>query len=183
MQQLTAKSVERPFGERYKRAILSALGELNVLELQTLLNNYAAGPELLRTAVADVKESEFDALPISGTWSIRQVICHLADFEAVNADRMRRIIAEDNPTLRGADPDAFAAKLGYSQRDVEEELSLIELTVSQMLRILKSCDIEDFLRTGVHSEDGPLTLESLIERTTNHIPHHIAFIEAKRKAL
>ena len=39
-----------------------------------------------------------------------------------------------------------------------------------------------FERTGNHSEDGPISLELLLQRITNHIPHHIAFIEEKRAA-
>ncbi len=154
-----------------------------MLEVESLLENYAAGPQLLRAAVDGLNATEFDAVPIAEKWSIRQVVCHLADFEAVNAERMKRILSSDNPTLFDADPDDFVTSLSYQHRDIEEELSLISITVSQMFRILSNCDIEDFQRTGAHSEDGPLTLESLIERTTNHIPHHIAFIEEKRKAL
>lgn len=154
-----------------------------MLEVESLLKNYAAGPQLLRAAVEGLTAAEFDAVPIPEKWSIRQVVCHLADFESVNAERMRRILSSDNPTLFDAAPDAFVAALNYQHRDIEEELSLISTTISQMFRILSNCDIEDFQRTGVHSADGPLTLESLIERTTIHIPHHIAFIEEKRKAM
>ena len=42
---------------------------------------------------------------------------------------------------------------------------------------------EDFQRRGVHSKSGPLTLEAFVERSTRHIPHHVRFIEEKRKAL
>ena len=50
-------------------------------------------------------------LPESG--SIRQVVCHVTDFEIVSADRVKRVLAEDNPTMFGGDPDAFAAALAY----------------------------------------------------------------------
>ncbi len=39
------------------------------------------------------------------------------------------------------------------------------------------------MRVGVHSERGPRTLEQLLTGATNHIPHHVAFVHAKRKAL
>jgi len=42
---------------------------------------------------------------------------------------------------------------------------------------------EDFQRRGIHSEAGPLTLETLLQRITGHIPHHVRFIEEKRKAM
>ncbi len=43
--------------------------------------------------------------------------------------------------------------------------------------ILRSLRPEDFLRKGNHSEAGPITLEKLLTNITNHIPHHVKFIE------
>jgi len=48
------------------------------------------------------------------------------------------------------------------------------------LRALKP---EDFQRRGLHSRDGVLTLEDLLQRVTAHLPHHVRFIEEKRRAL
>jgi hypothetical protein len=52
-----------------------------------------------------------------------------------------------------------------------------------MARILRQTEIEDFQRTGVHTEAGPLTLETLLEKSTRHIQHHLPFIEEKVAAL
>jgi len=112
-----------------------------------------------------------------------QVVCHIADFELVYADRMKRVVAEDQPTLFGGDPDVFAAKLAYAQRDLEEELDVIMSVRREVSRFLKSLAPADFERTGTHSEDGPLTLTRLLERIAGHIPHHVKFIEGKRSAL
>ncbi|MFY9252464.1 MAG: hypothetical protein WAO83_03335, partial [Fuerstiella sp.] len=96
---------------------------------------------------------------------------------------MKRVLVEDNPTFFGGNPDVFAAGLAYHTRDVAEELQLIDMTRRQLSIILKNCDIEDFQRTGVHSDDGPITLETLLERITGHIPHHAKFIDEKAAAL
>ncbi|MFY8059197.1 MAG: DinB family protein [Planctomycetaceae bacterium] len=66
---------------------------------------------------------------------------------------------------------------------VEDELQLISLVRSQVARILRQTELEDFQRTGVHSEAGPLTLETLLERVTAHIPHHLSFIDEKVRLL
>lgn len=153
------------------------------MTLDDLLKQYEKGPDLLKTAVAGVREDQFDQIPVPGKWSIRQVVCHIADFEPVYADRMKRVLVEDNPTMFGGDPDVFAAGLHYEKRSVHEELELISVVRRQMAVILRSTDIEDFQRTGVHSEAGPLTLETLLERITRHIPHHKTFIDAKIAAL
>ncbi len=127
--------------------------------------------------------AELDAAPVAGKWSTRQVVCHIADFEPVYADRMKRVIAEDQPPLRGGDPDVFAAKLAYDERNIEDELLLIEAVRRHVAAILKTLPGEAFERTGLHSVDGPLSLETLLRRITGHIPHHIRFIEEKREML
>ncbi len=149
----------------------------------TLISEYLAGPQKLRDAIAGMTDEQIDAAPIPGKWSTRQIICHIADFEPVYADRMKRIIVEENPTMFGGDPDEFAAGLAYDERDIEEELQLLEAVRNHLARILKTLKPEQFERTGNHSEDGPISLEVLLERITNHIPHHIAFIEEKKRSL
>ena len=71
-----------------------------------------------------VREDQLDRTPVPGKWSIRQVVCHIADFEPIYADRMKRVLVEDNPTMFGGDPDVFAAGLHYEKRGVcRQELS------------------------------------------------------------
>jgi hypothetical protein len=149
----------------------------------TLIDRYVAGPDLLRCAVAGMTKDQLLARPISGKWSTQEVVCHLADYEPIYADRMKRVIALKEPELLKGDPGLFAARLAYDQRDVQEELALIELTRRQMARILRSLKPEDFQRTGGHSRDGALTLEELLKRITGHIPHHVRFIEEKKRVL
>lgn len=147
-----------------------------------LIEEYVAGPQKLRDAVAGMTDDQLNAKPVPGRWSTRQVICHVTDCEIVYADRMKRVLVEDNPPMLNLDPDAFVAELAYDQRDVEEELQVIEATRRHMSRILCTLEPGHFQRTGNHSTDGPLTLENLLQRITGHIPHHIKFIEEKRAA-
>ena len=153
------------------------------MEIPPLIDKYASGPQKLRDAISGMTPNEIDTVPVPGKWSTRQVVCHLADFEPVYADRMKHVIAEDQPSFAGGFHQQFAEHLAYDQRDIEEELRLIEITRSQMARILRTLPPEVFDRTGIHSVDGPMTLRSLLERITNHIPHHAQFIEEKKQAL
>ncbi|QEG41719.1 DinB family protein [Roseimaritima ulvae] len=144
---------------------------------------YAAGPAALRASAERFSSAQLDATPIPGTWSARQVVCHIADFEIVYADRMKRVIAEHEPTFFGGDPDEFAAGLAYEKRDVQEELAVIDAVRQQMTRILHTLDEDAFSRIGNHNEAGPLTLAALLQSVTAHLPHHVAFIDAKWNAL
>jgi hypothetical protein len=153
------------------------------MQYDALIEHYLAGPGLLRRAVAGMTRDELLARPVPGKWSTLEVVCHLADYEPIYADRMKRVIALDGPELLKGDPGLFAARLAYDRRDVDDELGLIELTRRQMAHILRGLTPEDFRRAGTHSRDGALTLADLLQRVTGHIPHHVRFIEEKRRAL
>lgn len=155
----------------------------STMDISELMNEYVAGPQQLRDAIAGMTAEQIDAAPVPGKWSTRQVICHLSDFEPVYADRMKHVIAEDQPPFAGGFHQQFADHLAYDQRDIEEDIQLMELTRNQMARILRSLPAEAFERTGIHSVDGSMTLAQLLQRITNHIPHHVQFIEEKKRAL
>src|ERR1043166_1118338 len=100
--------------------------------LQNLIEQYLEGPKQLRQAVAGMSREQLLMRPIAGKWSTLEVVAHLADFDPIIADRMKRVIAEEAPTLVGADENRFAAALNYHDRDVTEELTIIETTRSQL---------------------------------------------------
>jgi hypothetical protein len=66
---------------------------------------------------------------------------------------------------------------------VAVELDFIEAARKHLGPILRSLKPEDFQRKGVNSKSGPITLEKLLTNLTNHIPHHVKFIDEKRAAL
>ncbi len=151
--------------------------------LQTLIDQYLDGPRQLRQAVAGMSREQVLARPIAGKWSTLEVVAHLTDFDPILADRMKRVIAEDKPTLLGADENQFAAALAYHQRDLQEELTILEATRSQLARILRTLPESALQRVGIHNERGPRKLQQLLETTINHIPHHVKFVLEKRQAL
>jgi uncharacterized damage-inducible protein DinB len=153
------------------------------VNIQQLIERYLAGPAILRRSVEGVSPADFDAVPIASTWSIRQVVCHVADSEILYADRMKRIVAEDEPPLMQAEPEQFLAALAVSSRPIETELRLVELLREHVGQILCALPADCFRRRGIHSTDGPMTLEAALLRAVTHLPHHVAFIDAKRRAL
>jgi uncharacterized damage-inducible protein DinB len=147
------------------------------------IEQYLAGAALLRRAVAGMTREQLLARPVPGKWSTLEVVCHLADFEPIFADRIKRAIALDRPPIFGADENQFARRLAYHERELAEELTIVEMTRRQLARILRTLAPEDFTRVALHNEAGPRTVEQLLTTITNHIPHHVKFIEEKRRAL
>ena len=150
---------------------------------KTLIEAYLAGLEPLHRAVMGLSPAQLRAKPVAGKWSTLEVLAHLADMEAVFAERMKRVIAEDRPTFLDADAELWASELAYENRDATVELWLIEATRRQMATILRTLPDGAMSRGGTHSTAGFLTLEQLLTKVTGHLIHHTRFIEEKRKAL
>jgi hypothetical protein len=153
------------------------------MNYEALVEDYIAGPEILRRSVSGMSGLELAASPVQFNWSTRQVVLHLSDFDLMYANHMKLVIAETEPALIGGDSKLFAARLGYERRNVDEEIRMISAVRQHMGNILRSIDVRDFERRGIHAIEGPLTLVDLLQRATDHIPHHAHYIEEKRTAL
>ena len=152
-------------------------------EQDKLLNDYIAGADLLKRTIAGMSRANVLARPVPGKWSTLEVVCHLADFEPIFADRIKRILAMEQPLLMAADEQPFARNLAYHDRDAETEAELIALTRQQLATILRAKQSEAFQRTGVHSGLGLVTVEQILTKATQHMLHHVPFIVEKQKAL
>ncbi len=152
---------------------------------QEMADQYLAGAAQLRAAVAGMTREQLVARPVAGKWSTLEVVCHIADFDPVLTERMKRILAlsAEVPLLLAADENLFLAALNYHARDAEEELALIDATRRQMARIIRGLAPAQLQLTGNHNKKGLQTLEKVIQTATNHIAHHLPFVAEKRKAL
>ena len=122
--------------------------------LSQLIDEYLAGPAALRQAVAGMSREQLTARPVAGKWSTLEVVAHLADFDPILADRVKRMIALDNPPLTGFDENRFVMRrqLAYRlSRDLEEELSIPSSgRARQLARILRQ-QPDTVPRVGIHS--------------------------------
>lgn len=148
-----------------------------------LIDQYKRDATLPAKAIAGLTAAELNSFPIEGTWSIQQVILHLLDSDLVGSDRMKRVIAEPNPTLLAYDESLFAKHLNYDQLDPALACEIFRLNRHMMAAILRKLPDEAFERTGNHTERGVESLAMLVEGYVDHLQHHLKFIREKRAKL
>ncbi len=148
-----------------------------------LLQRYSTGADQLRPAIAGLTREDLIARPGPGKWSILELVIHVSDSDFVGADRMKRVIAEENPPLIGFDENLWIARHFPHEQSLEDAVLLFELGRRQMSRILAQLPEADFSRTGIHNERGPLTLENLVQTFVDHLEHHLKFLREKRERL
>src|SRR6185503_21040072 len=71
-----------------------------------VMDQLARGPDVLRTMLLDVPEADLKRRPAPGRWSAHEHACHLSLMEPLWAQRVERILSEDNPTILSYEPDA-----------------------------------------------------------------------------
>ena len=151
--------------------------------LREIVEQYSHGADKLRQAIADMGEEELKAVPIPGKLSTQQVVIHLADAEAAFADRIRRVLAQDNPVLLAWDENRFISRLNYNEQSAMEAVQLIDLTRRQLARVLRAKPDADFERAGEHNERGRQTVLDILKMANWHLDHHLKFIAEKRALL
>jgi hypothetical protein len=148
---------------------------------KAIIGAYERGAIKVRKAVAGLTHEQLTAFPIPGTWSIQQIVLHLMDSELIAANRMKKIIAMDQPLLLAYDESKFAQNLHYHEQSVEDAITIMELHSLQMGRILRRLPKSAFQRKAIHSEVGAITLGEYLGKIVWHIDHHLKFINKKRK--
>lgn len=146
---------------------------------QRLIEQYCDGYDIIVAALRDITPEEMDAREAPGEWSPREVVHHLADSEMTSAMRIRLLLAEDEPEIRGYDQEAFARRLWYD-RPVEQALEAFRLARATTAEILARMSDADWQRGGTHSESGRYTAEDWLEIYAAHAPDHADQIRRAR---
>ena len=152
-------------------------------ERAALIDRYAAGPAAVAEALAAFPADQLTAHPLAGKWSAAEIAHHVADSETVAAARIRTLIAEDNPTIKGYSPDAYATALRYNERDIAPALDTLRAVRAGTAALLRTFTDAQWHRAGTHSEHGPYSAETWLTIYAEHAHKHAGQIQRLREVL
>ncbi|GDY13749.1 hypothetical protein LBMAG53_26270 [Planctomycetota bacterium] len=111
-----------------------------------------------------------------GKWARRQLAGHVADTESAMLDRVRRVVAHDNPPLAGIDQDAWVAGLPAVAPAVSADL--FRACRAALVAIVERLPASALERNGVHSAYGAMCLGDILRHAHGHALHHAAQLES-----
>jgi hypothetical protein len=147
---------------------------------EKLTQTYTQSTHILSYATTGLTRQDLLEKPGPGLWSLTEVILHIVDCDLVFSDRIKRVIAEENPTLMAFDENKWKEHLHYKPENVSSAVKLFTANREYISQILDSISEKDLHRTGIHSQAGSLTLQAIIEKANSHFEHHLKFLYAKR---
>ena len=152
-------------------------------EIQDLVTQYKAGYDEVMESLKGFPADSLTAHPISGKWSAREIVHHLADSETISGIRLRRLLSEDQPVIQGYDQDEYALRLKYNERDMAPALEALHAARETTAQLFEQMSDEDWRREGTHSEHGRYTVEDWLTIYAAHAHNHAMQIWALRAAL
>jgi hypothetical protein len=106
-------------------------------------------------------------------WSVVEVVCHLRDFEGFFRERVELMLREDNPELPAYDHEALAIERDYQHQELRLALAVLLEERREFIALLESLRPEQFERTGIHPENGLITVLDAAVQLTHHDINHI----------
>ena len=136
-----------------------------------------ATPGKLADLLKLLSTEQIEYKPAPNRWSVREILCHLADCEIAWAWRLRFIYGADNPMLQPFEQDPWARAydgVGYTTSAARSTWIAVR---AWNLALIEGLSEDDKRRPATHPELGPVTLWNIAEIAAGHDLHHLKSLE------
>jgi hypothetical protein len=148
--------------------------------IQRIINQAKALRTLRKTAalldrtLAGVTQEEAASLTDGPAgWSVLFIACHLRDYEIALQERVEQLITHDAPVFTSWDQLALAEGHAYAAQDLRAVLAKLAELRAALIARLEGLDDNQWLRSGVHPQQGPGTLLDVAVNAGLHDLDHL----------
>jgi hypothetical protein len=157
--------------QQYTERILGYVQDKQPLVVQ------AATPKKLSRLIKGVSTTKLRRRSAPETWSVSEIIAHLADAEIVGGFRLRFILGSPGAPIVAYDQDEWARSGHYDQRDPRKSVAHFCVLREWNIALLKTLTPEQWKHYGVHSERGRESIGQIVRMFAGHDINHLQQIE------
>lgn len=150
---------------------------VHLLEGRDPMEVLRATPARLNKVLSGMTAEQIEFKPAPHKWSVREILCHLADCEVAWAWRLRLIYGSENPTLQPFEQDAWAQAYAGPGYTTETARAMWSSARRWNLALLETLSEEQKQRPAHHPELGEITLWTVAEIAAGHDVHHLDSLE------
>ncbi|HJV46771.1 MAG TPA: DinB family protein [Bacillota bacterium] len=148
----------------------------------SLIHQFREGYDLLCHAIEGLTSIEMKQVIEEGKWTIYENVIHVVDADLAYTERIKRVIAEDEPVFLPFDQDLWTKRLNYHECNIEDYLTLFRLSRETISSLLEGMAPELWTRSGKKGEEV-ITLKQLVEALIGHVENHVRTIERLRNRM
>lgn len=147
---------------------------------QEVLSELRAVSQELFAEIGELADPEASFSPMKGEWSAKEVICHLRDAEQIFHQRMLQMLEEDEPFLRGYNPEELATERDYPSSNWAETRTSFQEARKLNLELLTNLEPVQWFKGAIHQERGHITIQDIAESLSDHSRIHIKQIRQNK---
>lgn len=140
---------------------------------QERINRLRSLPANLERLVISLSDTELKTRHMATEWSVQQIVHHLVDSHMNSVIRLKLILSEDRPPLKGYDQDAWADQADVALTPISASLAILHGLHERWGNLFDSLTDEQYQRVGVHSEIGDVSVDDLLDSYADHGEIHI----------
>ncbi len=156
---------------------------------EAIVARYAAGPNELEAAIAGLSGKELDIAERDGTWTVRQIVHHVADGDDLWKMFVKRAAGNQEGVFDLAwywemTQDEWAKSWAYASRDIEPSLALFRSNrghIVQMLEQVPEAWGRSLLIRWPGGEEQEVSVAWVVEMQARHVVGHVDDIRRARQ--
>ena len=127
---------------------------------------------LFEQIVARYPEPAISHRPGEHNWSIKEILCHLADIQELVVGRVDKMLAEDNPVIELYDEERENRERDHRNDDMGLAKSNFVSAREKLVAALKRAGEAGWARTGRHTMNHDFTVKFVVNDMLDHEQHH-----------
>ncbi|WP_010532370.1 YfiT family bacillithiol transferase [Lentibacillus jeotgali] len=158
------------------------IGQLQVPKKVTLENIQEWLKEIetytirLRDIVDSLSDEELSRTYRDGSWTVRQLVHHIADSQLNMYQRLKLALTDENPTVPAFDQEEWAVQPD-TELPVESSVKLLEGINERIVSLGNSLTEEQLNQAFTHQQNGEITVATKVAKLAWHEEHHLAHIK------
>lgn len=162
--------IRYPFGKLQvpKKVTLEIIQEW-LKEIETYTNR-------LRENVDSLSDEELSRTYRDGSWTVRQLVHHIADSQLNMYQRLKLALTDENPTVPAFDQDKWAIQPD-TKLSIESSIKMLEGINERIVSLGYSLTEEQLDRAFTHQKNGKITVATKVAKLAWHEEHHLAHIK------
>jgi uncharacterized damage-inducible protein DinB len=134
-------------------------------------------PARYRELVAQLPAGDLARTYREGSWTVRQLVHHVADIQSLNFLRLKKALTEADSVAPLVEVNGWAAATDTAAGPVEDSLLMLEGITRRYVFLARTLNEETLGRTFYHpARQMHFDLRSALHLTAWHTEHHLAHI-------
>ncbi|TAA73013.1 YfiT family bacillithiol transferase [Planococcus salinarum] len=129
----------------------------------------------LREAVDGLSDAQLAGQYREGSWTVQQLVHHIADSQLTLYQRLKLALTEDNPTVLSFAEEQWAT-LPDNELPVESSIRILDGLNERIVALSQHLTESQLARIFTHQMDGETSVASTLAKLCWHEEHHLAHI-------